>query len=93
MRVQQIHQVIAGTIAEAEPDKFRRMRIKHAAFVKIQILRDDDKTVGAGEFPNVFVRETFHSAITDVDASGKFRREEARQFRREILVKQQLHAA
>ena len=93
MRVQQIHQIVAGTIAEAKPDEFWRMSIKNTAFVKIRIFRDDDKVIGAGKFPNVFVGETFHSAIADVDASGEFRREEVRQFRREILVKQQLHAA
>jgi len=93
MRVQQTHKVVTGTIAEAKPDEFWRIRIKDAAFIKIRTFRDNDKVIGAGKFPNVLVGETFHSAVADVDASGKFCREETRQFRREILVKQQLHAA
>lgn len=80
------------TVADAEPDEFRRVPKQKAALLKIRVLRDDHESVLLGVIPDrgvggILQPDFPHMRATRVEIAKK-----ARKSRREILVEQELHA-
>src|SRR6266446_3355488 len=62
------------------------------AFLEVRIFRDNREALTAGILPDGFIIRASQSARMNMDRSGEFTLQHVRQTRRQILVKQQLHA-
>src|SRR5438477_7288387 len=71
---------------------FRRAAAQNTAFLEVRIFRDNREALTAGILPDGFIIRASQSARMHMDRSGEFTLQHVRQTRRQILVKQQLHA-
>jgi hypothetical protein len=92
MRSDELKQLLPPAITDPQPDHLRRRAVEQAALLKVRVLGDDGKAVGARILPNVLIGLAAQSAFTNVGAAAKKCRQQARELGQQIFIKEQLHA-